>query len=179
MKAIAISIFLYICSCVWFLILPLVSISSGEFKPRGLFVDENALLTHHKVKIGSNANLYEEVHKQLKLSIKNIDSKEEKCQHDLCSTLKKKKLNLSGSVNCKVKTFHSNETINNDSSFITQILIDSPFKSIAYETIGIVIIYNFDCPLPSEILIEKLINDVKSNKWLAKRAYLSMDSLVD
>ncbi|CAM9269215.1 unnamed protein product, partial [Hapterophycus canaliculatus] len=33
--------------CVWILLFPLVTVTTGETKPRGTFFDENALLVHH------------------------------------------------------------------------------------------------------------------------------------
>ena len=36
----------YVLSILWWLLYPLVSISTGEWKPRGLYVDENALLVN-------------------------------------------------------------------------------------------------------------------------------------
>lgn len=33
--------------CVWILLFPLVTVTTGESKPRGTFFDENALLVHH------------------------------------------------------------------------------------------------------------------------------------
>lgn len=33
--------------CVWILLFPLVTVTTGETKPRGAFFDENALLVHH------------------------------------------------------------------------------------------------------------------------------------
>lgn len=33
--------------CVWILLFPLVTVTTGEAKPRGTFFDENAMLVHH------------------------------------------------------------------------------------------------------------------------------------
>lgn len=33
--------------CVWVLLFPLVTLTTGESKPRGTFFDENAMLVHH------------------------------------------------------------------------------------------------------------------------------------
>lgn len=33
--------------CVWMLLFPLVTLTTGESKPRGTFFDENAMLVHH------------------------------------------------------------------------------------------------------------------------------------
>lgn len=33
--------------CLWILLFPLVTITTGEAKPRGTFFDENAMLVHH------------------------------------------------------------------------------------------------------------------------------------
>lgn len=33
--------------CVWILLFPLVTVTTGEAKPRGTFYDENAMLVHH------------------------------------------------------------------------------------------------------------------------------------
>lgn len=33
--------------CVWILLFPLVTLTTGEPKPRGTFFDENAMLIHH------------------------------------------------------------------------------------------------------------------------------------
>lgn len=35
--------------CVWILLFPLVTLTTGESKPRGTFFDENAMLVHHTV----------------------------------------------------------------------------------------------------------------------------------
>lgn len=37
----------FILGCVWILLFPLVTVTTGESKPRGTFFDENALLVHH------------------------------------------------------------------------------------------------------------------------------------
>jgi hypothetical protein len=34
-------------SIIWYLLFPLVSITTGELKPRGIYVDENALLVNN------------------------------------------------------------------------------------------------------------------------------------
>jgi hypothetical protein len=44
-KAVTLSITLYILGLTWIFLFPLISISTGESKPRQLFVDEHALLT--------------------------------------------------------------------------------------------------------------------------------------
>lgn len=33
--------------CAWVLLFPLVTVTTGEAKPRGTFFDENAMLVHH------------------------------------------------------------------------------------------------------------------------------------
>lgn len=33
--------------CVWIFLFPLVTVTTGEAKPRGTFFDENAMLIHH------------------------------------------------------------------------------------------------------------------------------------
>lgn len=33
--------------CVWILLFPLVTVTTGETKPRGTFFDENAMLVYH------------------------------------------------------------------------------------------------------------------------------------
>lgn len=33
--------------CVWILLFPMVTVTTGEAKPRGTFFDENAMLVHH------------------------------------------------------------------------------------------------------------------------------------
>lgn len=35
--------------CAWILLFPLVTVTTGEAKPRGTFFDENAMLVHHTV----------------------------------------------------------------------------------------------------------------------------------
>lgn len=37
----------FILGCVWILLFPLVTVTTGEAKPRGTFFDENAMLVHH------------------------------------------------------------------------------------------------------------------------------------
>jgi len=34
---------------VWILLFPLLSITTGELKPRGLYVDENSILVHSEL----------------------------------------------------------------------------------------------------------------------------------
>ena len=43
-KLLAYSFAAYLLSAMWVLLFPLVSISTSESKPRGLYVDENALV---------------------------------------------------------------------------------------------------------------------------------------
>lgn len=37
----------FLMGCAWILLFPLVTVTTGETKPRGTFFDENALLVHH------------------------------------------------------------------------------------------------------------------------------------
>jgi len=37
----------FLLGCVWILLFPLVTLTTGESKPRGTFFDENAMLVHH------------------------------------------------------------------------------------------------------------------------------------
>lgn len=37
----------FLLGCVWILLFPLVTLTTGESKPRGTFFDENAMLIHH------------------------------------------------------------------------------------------------------------------------------------
>lgn len=39
----------FVLGFVWILLFPLVTLTTGESKPRGTFFDENAMLVHHTV----------------------------------------------------------------------------------------------------------------------------------
>ena len=37
----------FVLGCLWIFLFPLVTVTTGEAKPRGTFFDENAMLIHH------------------------------------------------------------------------------------------------------------------------------------
>lgn len=42
-----ISVASFVLGCLWIFLFPLVTVTTGETKPRGTFFDENAMLIHH------------------------------------------------------------------------------------------------------------------------------------
>lgn len=47
----------FLLGCVWVLLFPLMTLTTGESKPRGTFFDENAMLVHHTVTKLTPANV--------------------------------------------------------------------------------------------------------------------------
>lgn len=46
-RAQMVSVASFVLGCLWIFLFPLVTVTTGEAKPRGTFFDENAMLIHH------------------------------------------------------------------------------------------------------------------------------------
>ncbi len=99
----------YSLSAVWVLLFPLLSISTAELKPRGLYVDENALVVEAMRSANDQNKGRERSHEWVKHDISSID--------DLCVSLMGE-----GASSCKTTTVA-----------ITEIIIDAPSKVLSAE----------------------------------------------
>ena len=151
---------LYALSILWWFLFPLLSISTGELKARGLYVDENALLVNSgsvdfRAGIDSDGN-------DLGIEGFNLISETVSQQHltqdSLCSHLR----NQFTSLTC----------VNSEEKYerrrITQIVVDHPWKPKSLEVSVVVIAYHSSNVLQSFAFTTALVSNLVSSDWLAK-----------
>ena len=150
--------FLYFSSIIWCLLFPLVNITSGETKPRGLYVDENALLTSSGTpeSLPSNNNensLARRNFHRIKDSITNISSLESNICQFLTADL--------GSVSCC--------QMKKSTGTITRITVDHPWKARSLEVTAVVIPYHSTNEMQSLVFVAALMKSISTSDWLSKR----------
>ena len=150
--------FLYFASIMWCLLFPLVNITSGETKPRGLYVDENALLissgTPGSLPSNNNENSLARMNFQrIKDSITNISSLESNICQFLTADL--------GSVSCC--------QMKKSTGTITRITVDHPWKARSLEVTVVVIPYHSTNELQSLVFVTALMKRISTSDWLSKR----------
>ena len=111
----------FISAAFWWMAFPLVSISTGELKPRGLYVDENALL----VNAASSQRLLDFI--QLDNKKRHLDPVFVSSIKDLCPSIER----TVTSAECKSLTIKD--------SLVAQITVDSFIKGRSHEITAIIL----------------------------------------
>jgi hypothetical protein len=145
---ILLAVFGYLFTIVWLFLFPAVSISSGELKPRGLFVDENALLV--------NSGL------PTKIAYKDSNMKS-KTLSNHCDNYQNE------STYCEKLHFVVDHASHYD---VYQLVVDSKFYSRSLESILVVMTYieTDEKYLRSVHRMTRYLSTALHNaKWLAKR----------
>jgi hypothetical protein len=152
----------YLASLLWCFLFPLVSITTGEFKPRGLYLDENALLVSRSFsgllsKAEANkSHINFEKFFYLTKSMLKIESFEEQ----YCSYLKSNFL----SVSC--------HRLTKSMGGITQINVDHPWKPRSLEVTAVPILYHVSNKLQSFAFATAVVHRLISSDWLSKRVLI-------
>jgi hypothetical protein len=143
---------------IWCLLFPLVNITSGETKPRGLYVDENALLTSsgtpESLPSNNNENSLARMNfHRIKDSITNINSLESNVCQFLTADL--------GSVSCC--------QMKKSTGTISRITVDHPWKARSLEVTVVVIPYHSTNEMQSLVFVAALMKSISTSDWLSKR----------
>ena len=162
---------LYILSMLWWLLFPIISISTGEVKPRGLYVDENALLVNSgslgfRGGSSNSKDVNELFNFQLVMeSVMKIDRPDD----HFCSYITGELT----SITCRsfVEQEADDDTVK-DSVNITQIVVDHPWKARSLEASAIVIPYHSSNALQTLGFTTVLIKKILAADWLSKRIIL-------
>lgn len=150
---------LFFFSVLWCALFPLISMTTGELKPRGLYVDENALLAKGGLPQSlPSYNVHESRHgmedfRRASDSIKRIGHS----KGDICTYFTSE---LS-SVYCR--------TLSNSFGNISEIIIDHPWKSRSLEITAIIIPHHSSNALQSYSFARALINKLLRSDWMSKR----------
>jgi hypothetical protein len=150
--------FLYFASILWCLLFPLVNITSGETKPRGLYVDENALLTSsgtpESLPSNNNENSLARMNfHRIKDLITNISS----LQSNICQFLT---ADLGSASCCQMKT---------STGTITRVTVDHPWKARSLEVTVVVIPYHSTNEMQCLVFVAALMKRISTSDWLSKR----------
>lgn len=150
--------FLYFASIIWCLLFPLVNITSGETKPRGLYVDENALLTSsgtpESLPSNNNENSLARMNfHRIKDSITNTSSLKSNICQFLTADL--------GSVSCC--------QMKKSTGAMTRITVDHPWKARSLEVTVVVIPYHSTNEMQSLVFVAALMKRISTSDWLSKR----------
>lgn len=149
---------LYFASIIWCLLFPVVNITTGEKKPRGIYVDENALL----VSSGTSG---------FPLSNNNENSPQWlNFQHIKVSVRQS-----SNSVSSFCRFVTSNHAsvsccqIEKSTGTMTKIIVDHPWKTRSLEVTTIAISYHSTNKIQSLAYAAALIERISTSNWLSKR----------
>jgi hypothetical protein len=150
--------FLYFASIIWCLLFPLVNITSGETKPRGLYVDENALLTTsgtpESLPSNNNENSLARMNfHRIKDSMTNVSSLESNICRFLTADLR--------SVSCC--------QMKKSTGTITRITVDHPWKARSLEVTVVVIPYHSTNEMQNLVFVAALMKRISTSDWLSKR----------
>ena len=158
----SISATLYLASILWCSLFPLISVTTGELKPRGLYLDENALL----VSRGLSGLLSETDAKKDLIALEDFLNltdgilKIENFEEQYCSYLKSNFVSLS----CQHFTKSMRGT--------TQINVDHPWKPRSLEVTVVTILYHVSNKLQSFTFATALVQKMVSSDWLSKRVLI-------
>ncbi len=153
------SLFLALLGLFYPVLFPLVSLSTGEFKPRGLYVDENALL----VAALASGKLLPSVDS---MQLVNITKDGKPDEETFCG-----RMHSHGSTSCRRVFMPS---VSTRKTTVTELLIDRrDVKTLSNDVVVISITYDdtaAGCSTNAFDLVEKLAVDLMFNsKWLSKR----------
>lgn len=159
---------LYVSSILWWLLFPLISITTGELKPRGLYVDENALLVNSASlgfrEVMSHDEREDELHKfQL---VMNSIVRMKPGDDNFCLSLDSELV----SITCRsMRLREKGDRIIKEVVNITQIVVDHPWKPRSLEVSIIIISYHSSNAAQTFGFTTVLIKKILSSDWLSKR----------
>ena len=176
--------------CFWFLgiiyvvvLFPTISLSTGEDKPRGMYVDEHAIMMQGREVVKRMTDVHyhpdEEyfVNKStadiLLLSDENENHSNVKSMNHWCEYIMKTELLSSRPLQRQQRCI----TI---SAALTAFIIDGPSNGIGFnhlETTVVVLTLPIDCPHGQSrirLLLLNLINAIQHAKWLARKVVIIM-----
>lgn len=147
---------------MWCFLFPLVSITTGELKPRGLYLDENALLVRKgPLDLLSEADASDDRINYKKFrSVTIATLKIENVAEQYCSYLKSNFASVS--CHCLTKSMSS----------ITQINVDHPWKPRSLEVTAVPILYHLNNKRQSFAFATAVVQRLISSDWLSKRVLI-------
>ena len=149
---------LYIASIIWCLLFPLVNITTGETKPRGIYVDENALLVSSGISGFPLSNNNENSPQWLNfLLIKDSVTHNSNSVPSFCRFV----TSNHASVSCC--------QIEKSTGTMTKIIVDHPWKARSLEVTTIAISYHSTNKIQSLAYAAALIKRISTSNWLSKR----------
>lgn len=157
----------YLASLAWCFLFPLVSITTGELKPRGLYLDENALLVRKgPLDLLSEADASDDRIKYENFrSVTRAALNIENVAEQYCSYLKSNFVSVS--CHCLTKSMSS----------ITQINVDHPWKPRSLEVTAVPILYHVSNKRQSFAFAAAVIQRLISSDWLSKRVIILLIAL--
>lgn len=160
------SVFCYVLSIAWILLLPLVSVSTGELKPRRLFVDEHAiLLQNNALQSKSSADsVYGNLHQIDDLHPVYISSSNDKLEFSKVCDLFEEKSSYCGLMK--------------DSNGIE---LHAKTATQALETTVLVFLYPRDCNMIQTqmyALIYNILCALELSSWTGKQTVILMRNAV-
>ena len=159
---------LYVFSILWWLLFPLISITTGELKPRGLYVDENALLVNSASlgfrEVMTRDAREDDLHNfQL---VMNSTVRMNPGDDNICLSLTKE----FASVTCRgMRPREKGDRMMREVANITQIVVDHPWKPRSLEVSMVVVSYHSSNELQTFGFTTVLIKKILSADWLSKR----------
>ena len=159
---------LYVSSILWWLLFPLISISTGEIKPRGLYVDENALLVNSaslgfREVMGRDAREDDLHNFQL---VMNSAVRMNPGDDSICLSFTRE----FASVTCRgMRPREKGDRMMREVANITQIVVDHPWKPRSLEVSMVVVSYHSSNELQTFGFTTALIKRILLADWLSKR----------
>jgi hypothetical protein len=153
---------LYLASILWCFLFPLVSITTGELKPRGLYLDENALLVSRGLSgLFSEADVRRsQINFEKFLYLAEEMLKIESFEEQYCSYLKSNFV----SVSC--------HRLTKSMGGMTQINLDHPWKPRSLEVTTVPVLYHVSNKLQSFAFATAVVQRLISSDWLSKRVLI-------
>ena len=151
---------LFLLSVLWCALFPLISITTGELKPRGLYVDENALLARGGLPQSLPSYNIDESRRDMEHFQRAIDSikRISHSKGDFCTYF----TSQLSSVYCRTS---SSKSFGN----ISEIIIDHPWKSRSLEITAVIIPYHGSNALQCYSFARALISKLLQSDWMSKR----------
>lgn len=154
----------FVLSTIWIFLFPALSIVTGELKPRGIYVDESALLLHQASRSASKKSdlLSFDVAQSFSLNCPKYDDYsivDWSMYEDICDVISTLKLN----VHChRIKILEKMDAL-------IQISLDHTSKPISSEAVVVVLPLRLDTQcLILEFMVKLLLN-LGNEPWLSKR----------
>ena len=149
---------LYFASIIWCLLFPLVNITTGETKPRGIYVDENALLVNSGTSGFPLSNGNENSPQWLNFRhMKDSVTHSSNSVPSFCRFVTSNHLSVSC---CQIEK---------STGTMTKIIVDHPWKARSLEVTTIAISYHSTNKIQSLAYAAALIKRISTSNWLSKR----------